>query len=103
MSVASSSRLVMGASDTPQHTTLPEPHPTELLVIKQELGARACEIPINSIKAIAIGAAGAVEAISTIHTLRTWIVPPTIICVEQFVRFGGHNGVLASCGVPTLS
>lgn len=95
--------------------------PIELLAIRQVLGARACEIPINSIKSMVghmIGAAGAVEAISTIHTLRTGIVPPTINChrpitddinfvvdraqshqinlaLSNSFGFGGHNAVLA--------
>ena len=54
---------------------------TETMAIKEVLGRRAGEIPVNSIKSMIghlMGAASVVEAVSTIRTLQTGIVPPTI-------------------------
>ena len=54
---------------------------TETAAIKQVLGERSRQIPVNSIKSMIghlCGAASAVEAVATVQTLRTGIVPPTI-------------------------
>lgn len=54
---------------------------SETHAIKAVLGPRAREIPINSIKSMighTMGAAGSLEAIASILSLRDGIVPPTI-------------------------
>lgn len=54
---------------------------TETRAIKEALGERASQIPVNSTKSMVghmMGAASAVEAVATIQTLRTGTVPPTI-------------------------
>jgi len=53
----------------------------ETAAIKQLFGERAYDIPITSTKSMtghAMGAAGAIEALSTVMTIRTGIIPPTI-------------------------
>lgn len=93
----------------------------ETEVIKKIFGARAYDIPVNSIKSMTghlLGAAGAVETISTLLSLQEQWLPPTInyinpdpicdldyvpnqgkpwqfnIAVKQSVGFGGQNGAL---------
>jgi 3-oxoacyl-[acyl-carrier-protein] synthase II len=54
---------------------------TETMAIKEVLAERAGQIPVNSIKSMIghlMGAASAAEAVATIKTLQTGIVPPTI-------------------------
>ncbi len=69
------------------HGTGTEAHdPEETHAIKTVLGQHAYGIPVSSIKgAVAhmMGAAGAAEAIATIQTLRTGIVPPTVNYQER--------------------
>lgn len=64
------------------HGTGTKPHDSaETEAIKQVLGAHAYEIPVSSIKgatAHLMGAAGALEAITTVKTIQTGIVPPTV-------------------------
>ncbi|MBU0607173.1 MAG: beta-ketoacyl-[acyl-carrier-protein] synthase family protein, partial [Armatimonadetes bacterium] len=64
------------------HGTGTKPHDSaETEAIKAVLGAHAYDIPVSSIKgAIAhmMGAAGAIEAIATVQTIATGIVPPTV-------------------------
>ncbi|MGW1680397.1 beta-ketoacyl-ACP synthase II [Saccharopolyspora sp. NPDC002376] len=93
---------------------------SEVASLREVLGERVNEIPICSIKSMTghmIGAAGAVEAITSVQTIRTGIVPPTINCHQPLaddinfvphepqnhdVRvvmsnsfgFGGHNAVI---------
>jgi len=53
----------------------------ETSAIKQVLGRRAHEIPVDSIKSMIghmMGAAGTVEIIATVKTIQTGIVPPTV-------------------------
>lgn len=53
----------------------------ETAAIKQVFGERAYDIPVTSTKSMvghAMGAAGAIEALSTVLTIRTGIIPPTI-------------------------
>lgn len=53
----------------------------ETLAIKRLLGARAADIPITSTKSVighTIGAAGAIESVACMLTLRDQYVPPTI-------------------------
>lgn len=102
-------------------TGTPLNDPTEIAAIRSVLGDHVRAIPISSIKSMVghmIGAAGAMEAIATIQTLRTGLVPPTINCPRPLVGdinfvtdgaqrhdvefalsnsfgFGGHNAVLA--------
>jgi 3-oxoacyl-[acyl-carrier-protein] synthase II len=96
------------------------------MAIKTALGDRAASVPISSTKSAIghlLGAAGAVEAIATILTLRERIVAPTLgleqpdegldldyvpgssrgldiaegrsaIGVSNSLGFGGHNAVL---------
>jgi 3-oxoacyl-[acyl-carrier-protein] synthase II len=55
--------------------------PIETRAVKQALGKRAYEIPINSTKSMIghlLGAAGGVETIATILTIRDGLVHPTI-------------------------
>jgi len=54
---------------------------TETAAVKEVLGERAKEIPVSSIKSMIghlCGAASAAEAIATVMTIRTGVVPPTI-------------------------
>lgn len=53
----------------------------ETTAIKQIFGERAYDIPITSTKSMtghAMGAAGAIEALSTVMTIKHGIIPPTI-------------------------
>jgi len=55
--------------------------PLETKSVKKLFGERAYDIPMNSIKSMtghAMGAAGAIEAISTVMTIKHGIIPPTI-------------------------
>ena len=55
--------------------------PMETLAIKHVFGHRAYQVPISSNKSMIghlIAAAGAVEAIATVRTIETGIIPPTI-------------------------
>ncbi|MHB8995431.1 MAG: beta-ketoacyl synthase N-terminal-like domain-containing protein [Armatimonadota bacterium] len=64
------------------HGTGTKPHDVaETEAIKSVLGAHAYEIPVSSIKgsiAHLMGAAGAIEAIATVQSIGTGIVPPTV-------------------------
>ncbi|MEV2233472.1 beta-ketoacyl-ACP synthase II [Streptomyces phaeochromogenes] len=92
----------------------------ESRAIREVFGERASAIPITSIKSMTghmIGAAGAVELIAALQTVRTGVVPPTINCddpedpdldyvphqarrhparvvMSNSFGFGGHNAVL---------
>jgi 3-oxoacyl-[acyl-carrier-protein] synthase II len=58
---------------------------TETQAIKQVLGKHAGSVPITSIKSMTghmMGAAGSVEAIATIMTMRNGRIPPTINMTE---------------------
>jgi 3-oxoacyl-[acyl-carrier-protein] synthase II len=62
-------------------TSTPEGDPRELEAIKTLFGERAGEVSVTANKSMighTLGAAGAIEAIATIMTIRTGIVPPTI-------------------------
>ena len=62
-------------------TSTPDGDPCELAAIKTLFGARAGEVSVTANKSMighTLGAAGAIEAISTIMSLRTGLVPPTI-------------------------
>ena len=55
--------------------------PLETMAIKQVFGQRAYNIPVSSTKSMtghAMGAAGAIEALSTVLTIQNSIIPPTI-------------------------
>ena len=59
--------------------------PAETLSIKLALGERAREICISSNKSMlghCLCSAGAIEAVATVRTIETGIVPPTISYVE---------------------
>ena len=62
-------------------TSTPEGDPRELEAIKTLFGERAGEVSITANKSMighTLGAAGAVEAIATVMTMRTGLIPPTI-------------------------
>lgn len=53
----------------------------ETKAIKKVFGAQSSKIPISSIKSMighSIGAAGAIEAVASLMTIKTGLVPPTI-------------------------
>jgi 3-oxoacyl-[acyl-carrier-protein] synthase II len=57
----------------------------ETAAIKQLLGPRAKNVPVNGIKSMlghAMGAASALEAIATVMTLRRGVIPPTLGLTE---------------------
>jgi 3-oxoacyl-[acyl-carrier-protein] synthase II len=62
-------------------TATPHNDAAESAAIKTVLGARAPSVPISSIKSMVghtLGAAGAIEAVASILTLRGGFVPPTV-------------------------
>jgi 3-oxoacyl-[acyl-carrier-protein] synthase II len=62
-------------------TSTPPGDKAELQAIRTILGDRAPEVPVTANKSMlghTLGAAGAIEAVATIQTIRTGIVPPTI-------------------------
>jgi 3-oxoacyl-(acyl-carrier-protein) synthase len=62
-------------------TSTPEGDRAELQAIKTILGDRAASVPVTANKSMighTLGAAGAIEAISTIMTMRDSCIPPTI-------------------------
>jgi 3-oxoacyl-[acyl-carrier-protein] synthase II len=94
---------------------------TETAAIKIALGESAYRVPVSSTKSMtghAVGAAGAVEAVATIMTLRERLIPPTInyqtpdpecdldyvpnrarptqisYAMSNSFGFGGHNATL---------
>jgi len=66
-------------------TSTAEGDKAELMAIRTILGDRAPEVAITANKSMVghtLGAAGAIEAISTIQSIRTGIIPPTINLTE---------------------
>ena len=62
-------------------TSTPEGDPRELEAIKTLFGERAGEVSVTANKSMlghTLGAAGAIEAISTIMSIRPGLIPPTI-------------------------
>lgn len=62
-------------------TSTPEGDKAELAAIRTILGDRAGDVPVTANKSMighTLGAAGAIEAIASIQTIRTGTVPPTI-------------------------
>ena len=129
------------AGATPEEVSYVNAHGTstqlndavETLALKQALGEqRAKQIPVSSTKSAIghlLGAAGAVEAVATVATLQTRVIPPTLgyevpdpeldldyvpgearpllmtngerpLAVSNSFAFGGHNVVLALRGAP---
>jgi 3-oxoacyl-(acyl-carrier-protein) synthase len=67
-------------------TSTPPNDKNETAAIKNVFGERAYQIPVHSIKSMVghlLGAAGAVEAICSILTIRDGIIPPTINYEEK--------------------
>jgi 3-oxoacyl-[acyl-carrier-protein] synthase II len=66
-------------------TSTPEGDKAELQAIRTILGDRAPEVPVTANKSMlghTLGAAGAIEAIATILSIREGVVPPTINLVD---------------------
>jgi len=62
-------------------TATPQNDSAETTSIKRALGTRAREIPVSSIKSMlghCLCSAGAIEAVATVLTIETGLVPPTI-------------------------
>jgi 3-oxoacyl-[acyl-carrier-protein] synthase II len=62
-------------------TATPQNDSAETAAIKRALGARAYGIPVSSIKSMlghCLCSAGAIEAVATVRTIETGVVPPTI-------------------------
>jgi 3-oxoacyl-[acyl-carrier-protein] synthase II len=62
-------------------TSTPPGDKAELIAIRTLLGERAGDVPVTANKSMlghTLGAAGAIEAVVTIQSIRTGIVPPTI-------------------------
>jgi 3-oxoacyl-[acyl-carrier-protein] synthase II len=62
-------------------TSTPEGDPCELEAIRTLFGERAGEVSVTANKSMlghTLGAAGAIEAIATVMSIRTGLVPPTI-------------------------
>jgi 3-oxoacyl-(acyl-carrier-protein) synthase len=62
-------------------TSTPEGDKAELQAIRTIFGARASQVPVTANKSMVghtLGAAGAIEAIVTIQTIRESCIPPTI-------------------------
>ena len=67
-------------------TATPQNDSAETASIKIALGERARQIPVSSIKSMlghCLCSAGAIEAVATVRTLETRIVPPTIRWEER--------------------
>ncbi|MFN4227605.1 MAG: beta-ketoacyl-ACP synthase II [Candidatus Ratteibacteria bacterium] len=102
-------------------TSTPLNDKSETLAIKKLFGQNAYKIPVSSIKSMighTLGAAGAIEFISTCLTIKTNIIPPTInyeypdpecdldyvpniarekeveVAISNSFGFGGHNVTL---------
>ena len=88
-------------------TSTPEGDKAELAAIRTILGERAGEVPVTAVKSMighTLGAAGAIEAIATIQTIRTGTVPPTINLHEPDPAADGLDltqNVAAAHGVTT--
>ena len=108
------------ATSTPM-APVPLNDPMESAVIKRVLGKHAQNVPVSSTKSMTghlLGAAGGIEAVITVMSLRDGFLPPTInlknqdpecdldyipnvgrekqveYALSNALGFGGHNGVL---------
>ena len=66
-------------------TATPQNDSSETAAIKRALGGRARQIPVSSIKSMlghCLCSAGAIEAVATVRTIETGVVPPTIRWAE---------------------
>ncbi|MGE5344977.1 MAG: beta-ketoacyl-[acyl-carrier-protein] synthase family protein [Acidithiobacillales bacterium] len=62
-------------------TATPQNDPAETAALKRALGERAKEIPVSAVKSMlghCLCSAGAIEAVATVLTVETGVVPPTI-------------------------
>jgi len=106
-------------------TSTPLNDRSETVALKAALGERAGDVPVSSTKSAVghlLGAAGAVEAIATVESLRRRVAPPTVgweeaeegldldyvpgvakpiengdgplLAISNSFGFGGHNAVL---------
>jgi 3-oxoacyl-[acyl-carrier-protein] synthase II len=72
-------------------TATPHNDAAESAAIKRVLGARAPEVPVSSIKSMVghtLGAAGAIEAVSSVLTLYRGFIPPTVNLQKPDPAFG---------------
>jgi 3-oxoacyl-[acyl-carrier-protein] synthase II len=66
-------------------TSTPEGDRAELEAVRTLFGDHAADVPITANKSMighTLGAAGAIEAVATIETIRTGCIPPTINLVD---------------------
>ena len=102
-------------------TSTPYNDKIETLSIKKSLGSHAAKVKISSTKSMTghlLGAAGGIEAIACVQSIRSGAIPPTInlenpdpecdldyvphvkqsapveVALSNNLGFGGHNGVL---------
>lgn len=107
-------------------TATPQNDSAETASIKRALGSRAAKVPVSSIKSMlghCLCSAGAIEAVATVMTIETSIVPPTIhweepdpecdldvvpnaardvpvkVAISNSFAFGGNSTVVAFGGV----
>jgi 3-oxoacyl-(acyl-carrier-protein) synthase len=104
-------------------TSTPLNDAVETIAMKSLLGSRAYDVPMSSIKGMIghlLGAGGAVEAVASVRTIESGVIPPTInlhtpdpecdldyvpltsrapaggvpVVLSNSLGFGGHNAAL---------
>ncbi|HEY3524464.1 MAG TPA: beta-ketoacyl-ACP synthase II [Candidatus Limnocylindrales bacterium] len=80
-------------------TSTPEGDRAELEAVRTIFGDRATDVPITANKSMighTLGAAGAIEAVATIQTIRTGCIPPTLNLVDPDPAAAGLDIVAGS-------